>query len=63
MTPPGKLQAGDVIDQFKLKDKLHVGGMATLWDVEALQGDHGVPLIMKIPRIKGGEDPATIVGF
>ncbi|MBI2733588.1 MAG: serine/threonine protein kinase, partial [Aquabacterium sp.] len=63
MTPPGKLQAGDVIDQFRLKDKLHVGGMATLWDIEPLQAAPDVPLIMKIPRIKGGEDPATIVGF
>ncbi|HEX5356471.1 MAG TPA: bifunctional serine/threonine-protein kinase/universal stress protein [Aquabacterium sp.] len=63
MTPPGKLQAGDVIDQFRLKEKLHQGGMATLWDVEPLDGDVGHALIMKIPRIKGGEDPATIVGF
>jgi protein-serine/threonine kinase len=26
-------------------------------------GDSRLPLIMKVPRIKGGEDPATIVGF
>lgn len=63
MTPPGKLQAGDVIDQFRLKEKLHQGGMATLWDVEPVEGASASPLIMKIPRIKGGEDPATIVGF
>lgn len=59
-----RLQAGMVIDGFVLKDKLHVGGMATLWDVVREDGrDEGVPLIMKVPRIKGGEDPATIVGF
>lgn len=63
MAPPGKLQAGDVIDQFRLKEKLHQGGMATLWDVEPVEGASASPLIMKIPRIKGGEDPATIVGF
>ena len=27
------------------------------------QGDSRLPLIMKLPRIKGGDDPATIVGF
>lgn len=67
---PGKLQAGDRIDGFVLKAKLHQGGMATLWSVERVdeQGravhPPGEPqLIMKVPRIKGGEDPATIVGF
>ncbi len=61
--PPGKLQPGDVIDQFTLKARLHQGGMATLWDIAPLEGDTGDALIMKMPRIKGGEDPATIVGF
>ncbi|MFN4265497.1 MAG: protein kinase domain-containing protein [Aquabacterium sp.] len=60
------LQAGDVIDNFVLKEKLHMGGMATLWGVMQ-RDEHGSevgPLrIMKVPRIKGGEDPATIVGF
>lgn len=67
---PGKLQAGDRIDGFVLKARLHQGGMATLWSVERIdeQGravhPPGEPqLIMKVPRIKGGEDPATIVGF
>ena len=69
-TPPGKLQAGERIDGFVLKERLHQGGMATLWSVERVdeQGravhPPGEPhLIMKVPRIKGGEDPATIVGF
>ncbi len=69
-TSPGKLQAGERIDGFLLKAKLHQGGMATLWSVERVdeQGravhPPGEPnLIMKVPRIKGGEDPATIVGF
>lgn len=61
--PPGKLQAGDVIDQFVLKARLHQGGMATLWDIVPIEGDSTAPLIMKMPRLKGGEDPATIVGF
>jgi serine/threonine protein kinase len=71
-TPPGKLQPQDTIDGFVLRERLHQGGMAIIWEVtraEDRAGDQtkGGPdedqLIMKIPRIKGGEDPATIVGF
>ena len=54
-----------VLDGFRLDERLHQGGMANLWGVtrlEALAGED-FPLIMKVPRIKGGEDPATIVGF
>lgn len=68
--PPGKLQPGERIDSFVLKERLHQGGMATLWSVERIDDEGralhppGEPtLIMKVPRIKGGEDPATIVGF
>ena len=62
---PSLLAAGMVIDRFELLEKLHVGGMAHIWRVQELnhQGDSRLPLIMKVPRIKGGEDPATIVGF
>ena len=63
------LEAGDIVDGWQLKEKLHTGGMAHLWSVEPvppgkheLGGESG-PFIMKVPRIKGGEDPATIVGF
>src|SRR3990167_2983428 len=62
-SPGNRLEAGTVIDGFRLKERLHQGGMATLWDVEPVDGPGDLPLIMKIPRIKGGEDPATIVGF
>jgi len=55
------LQAGQVIDGFSLVQRLHQGGMANLWEVT--HPDHPLPMIMKVPRIKGGEDPATIVGF
>src|SRR5450631_1170733 len=37
--------------------------MAQLWRVSRLDGHDPMPLIMKVPRIKGGDDPATIVGF
>lgn len=59
----GRLHEGMHIDGYVLKAKLHQGGMATLWDVAPLHGTPDFPLMMKIPRIKGGEDPATIVGF
>ena len=59
------LQPGTVIDRFQLVDKLHAGGMAHIWQVIEVNhsGDSRLPLVMKVPRIKGGEDPATIVGF
>jgi len=60
------LQEGDIVDQFVLKERLHQGGMAVLWGVKErdAQGQEMGPLrIMKVPRIKGGQDPATIVGF
>lgn len=66
-----RLQPGQVIDGFELIERVHQGGMAALWSVRmvaplpAHAGDlpDDFPLIMKVPRIKGGEDPATIVGF
>jgi protein-serine/threonine kinase len=62
------LAPGQQVDQFRLEEALHQGGMATLWRVTRLHADgtpvpSDTPLIMKVPRIKGGEDPATIVGF
>jgi nucleotide-binding universal stress UspA family protein len=59
----GPLHAGQVIDGFVLQERLHQGGMANLWRVRRETGDDELPLIMKVPRIKGGDDPATIVGF
>lgn len=68
LAPPGRLAEGEVVDSFVLGERLHQGGMATLWRVHraASAGSHAaddMPLIMKVPRIKGGDDPATIVGF
>ncbi|MFX8207351.1 hypothetical protein ABTL06_19275, partial [Acinetobacter baumannii] len=61
---PTPLQPGQVLDGFRLEEKLHQGGMANLWRVSRADGsDSGTELLMKVPRIKGGEDPATIVGF
>lgn len=58
-----RLAPGQVIDGFRLEEHLHQGGMAHLWRVTRVDAPDGPPLIMKVPRIKGGDDPATIVGF
>jgi non-specific serine/threonine protein kinase/protein-serine/threonine kinase len=50
-----------VIDGFTVVQCLHSGGMATLWSVT--RPDINVPLLMKIPRVSEGEDPAAIVSF
>ena len=54
-------QPGAVIDGFTVGERVHSGGMATLWSVT--RPDIAVPLLMKIPRISEGEDPAAIVSF
>ncbi|MCC7346918.1 MAG: universal stress protein [Variibacter sp.] len=55
------LQPGDVVDGFAVEGLLHTGGMASLW--RATHPDHPLPLVMKVPFIRGGESPATIVSF
>ena len=64
---PASLAPGQVIDGFRLGECTHRGGMATLWRVSRVEppapGEPDLPLIMKVPRIEGGDEPATIVGF
>src|SRR5580704_468369 len=55
------IQPGTVIDGFTVGERIHDGGMATLWSVT--RPDISVPLLMKIPRVSEGEDPAAIVSF
>jgi eukaryotic-like serine/threonine-protein kinase len=52
---------GAVIDGFTVGECVHSGGMATLWSVT--WPDVALPLLMKIPRVSEGEDPAAIVSF
>src|SRR6202008_4753239 len=56
-----KIEPGTVIDGFVIGEQVHSGGMATLWNVT--RPDIAVPLLMKIPRVSEGEDPAAIVSF
>ena len=55
------LEVGDVVDGFRLEAALPPGGMAGFWRVS--RPDIAVPLIMKIPLLRAGEDPITIVGY
>jgi len=55
------LAVGQTIGGFRLDECIHVGGMASLWRVSALEG--GPARVMKIPLLRYGEDPAAIVSF
>src|SRR6478735_2420163 len=52
---------GTQLDGFTVGECVHRGGMATLWTVT--HPGITVPLLMKVPRISEGEDPAAIVSF
>jgi serine/threonine protein kinase len=56
-----KVQPGAIIDGFTVGERVHSGGMATLWSVT--RSDVAAPLLMKIPSVSEGEDPAAIVSF
>ncbi|WP_315706017.1 MULTISPECIES: bifunctional serine/threonine-protein kinase/universal stress protein [unclassified Bradyrhizobium] len=59
--PKSAVQPGAVIDGFTIGECVHSGGMATLWSVSHPGIDR--PLLMKVPRVAEGEDPAAIVSF
>src|SRR3982074_1849263 len=53
--------SGAQLDGFTVGECVHRGGMATLWTVT--HPGITVPLLMKVPRVSEGEDPAAIVSF
>ena len=55
------LQPGSVVDGFQIEECVHRGGMATLWSVS--RPGTTMPMLMKVPKIGEGEDPAAIVSF
>jgi serine/threonine protein kinase len=55
------LEAGQAIDGFRLVEPLEPGGMAHFWRVTRDGND--LPMLMKIPLLRPGEDPLTIVGY
>jgi serine/threonine protein kinase len=54
-------EPGVIVDGFRLEELTHRGGMAMLWRVSR-PGDT-MPMLMKVPRIGEGADPAAIVSF
>jgi nucleotide-binding universal stress UspA family protein len=56
-----KLAPGAVIDGFSIEEKIHQGGMSTLWRVT--HADFNFAMVMKVPRLEYGDDPAAIVGL
>jgi eukaryotic-like serine/threonine-protein kinase len=55
-----QLKSGETLDGFRLDAPLPAGGMANFWRVT--HPDFALPMIMKIPLLRPGEDPITIVG-
>lgn len=55
------IQRGATIDGFFVGELIHTGGMATLRAVT--RPDIRMPILMKIPTLLEGNDPAAIVGF
>ena len=55
------LSEGATIGGFRIGQRVHVGGMAVLY--EASHPDFDFPLLLKAPRLAEGEDPAAIVSF
>ncbi len=55
------LDIGAIVDGFLIEERIHVGGMASLWRVS--RADLPCPALMKIPKLGEGEDPAAIVSF
>src|SRR6201984_2708830 len=56
-----KVESGAVIDGFTIGERVHSGGMATLWS--ATHPDIAARLLMKIPRVSEGQEPAPIGSF
>ena len=54
-------EPGLIIDGFRLEEIVHRGGMAMLWRVT--RPGTAMPMLMKVPRIGEGADPAAIVSF
>jgi serine/threonine protein kinase len=54
-------EPGVIVDGFRLEERMHQGGMAVLWRVS--RPGTTMPMLMKVPRIGEGADPAAIVSF
>lgn len=59
------LEPGTTVDGFVIQALVHAGGMAHLYRVGYASGrpDPGFPMVMKVPRMAGGDGSENIVGF
>jgi serine/threonine protein kinase len=55
------IRTGVEIDGFLVGNTIHTGGMARLWEV--MRANEEMPMLMKVPILREGEDPAAIVSF
>ena len=55
------IHKGATVDGFLVGEMIHTGGMAALRSVT--RPDIQMPILMKIPTMREGDDPAAIVGF
>ena len=55
------VETGSIVDGFLVCEKLHSGGMATLWRVT--RPDFDTPIVMKVPALQISDDATIIVGF
>ena len=61
---PASLTPGSEIDGFRVIDRLHAGGTANLFRVEAISGPGpGFPLVMKVPKVGHDQPTESILGF
>ncbi len=56
-----KIAPGVTVDGFLIGERIHNGGMATLWEVT--HPDIDFPILMKVPKLDHGADPAAVVSF
>ena len=56
-----QLSAGMTLDGFRLEERLHRGGMATIWRVS--RDDIDLPIVMKVPFLDYEGDLSLLVGF
>jgi len=60
-----RLAPGAIVDGFVVEARVHAGAMAELYRVryESGRADPGFPMVMKVPRMGGGEGAENLVGF
>jgi len=56
-----QLNPGDQLDEFRIEERLYVGGMAVIYRVRGPQSD--LPMILKLPRLGFGEPATSVIGF